>query len=71
MLPKRLQALLKYETFDPDTTVSGDATDTWTFGLSCAFRGYNLKVFANYLLLDVPGEDRLQQKMITRLQAAF
>lgn len=71
VIPKRLQALVKYETFDPDTSVSGDATDTWTFGLSYAFRGYNLKVFANYLLLDVPGDDRLQQKVITRLQAAF
>jgi phosphate-selective porin OprO and OprP len=71
VMPERLQALVKYETFDPDSSVSGDATDTWTFGLSYAFRGYNLKVFANYLLFDVPGDDRLQQKVITRLQAAF
>jgi phosphate-selective porin OprO and OprP len=71
VLPDRLQALVKYETFDPDTSVSGNSTDTWTFGLSYAFRGYNLKLFANYLLFDVPGEDHLQQKVITRLQAAF
>jgi phosphate-selective porin OprO and OprP len=71
LLPERLQALVKYETFNPDTSVSGDSTDTWTFGLSYAFRGYNLKVFANYLLFDLPGDDRLQQKVITRLQAAF
>jgi phosphate-selective porin OprO and OprP len=71
LLPERLQALAKYETFDPDTSQQGNSTDTWTFGLSYAFRGYNLKLFANYLLFDVPGDDRLQQKVITRLQAAF
>jgi phosphate-selective porin OprO and OprP len=53
-ITKKLQALVKYETFDPDTDVSGDSTDTWTFGLSYAFKGNNLKVYLNYLLLDVP-----------------
>jgi phosphate-selective porin OprO and OprP len=71
LLPERLQALVKYETFDPDRSQQGNSTDTWTIGLSYAFRGYNLKLFANYLLFDVPGDDRLQQKVITRLQAAF
>jgi phosphate-selective porin OprO and OprP len=71
LLPDRLQALVKYELFDPDTNVSGNTTDTWTFGMSYAFKGYNLKLFANYLLFDVPGYDGLQQKLITRLQAAF
>jgi phosphate-selective porin OprO and OprP len=71
VVPRKLQALVKYEAFDPDTGVSGDSTDTWTFGLSYAFKGYNLKLFANYLLFDLPGEEGLQQKFITRLQAAF
>jgi hypothetical protein len=71
VVPRKLQALVKYETFDPDTGVSGDSTDTWTFGLSYAFKGYNLKLFANYLLFDLPAEDGLEQKFITRLQAAF
>jgi phosphate-selective porin OprO and OprP len=71
LLPERFQAVVKYETFDPDMGQGGNSTDTWTFGLSYAFRGYNLKLFANYLLFEVPGDDRLQQKVITRLQAAF
>jgi phosphate-selective porin OprO and OprP len=71
LLPDRLQALVKYEVFDPDTSASGNTTDTWTFGMSYAFKGYNLKVFANYLLFDLPDQDGLQQKLITRLQAAF
>jgi phosphate-selective porin len=68
---KKLQALVKFETFDPDTDVSGDSTDTWTFGLSYAIKGNNLKVYLNYLLMDVPGEPDLQQKILTRLQASF
>jgi phosphate-selective porin len=70
-LTKKLQALVKYESFDPDTDVSGDSTDTWTFGLSYAFKGNNLKVYLNYLLLDVPNEPELQHKILTRLQASF
>jgi hypothetical protein len=68
---RKLQALVKFESFDPDTDVSGDATDTWTFGLSYAIKGNNLKLYLNYLLMDVPGEPDLQQKILTRLQASF
>jgi phosphate-selective porin len=70
-ITRKLQALVKYESFDPDTDLSGNSTDTWTFGLSYAFKGNNLKVYLNYLLMDVPDEPDVQQKILTRLQASF
>ena len=71
VVPKRLQALVKYEQFDPNTDVSGDATDTWTLGVSYAVKGDNLKLYLNYLLADVPGHEEWEQKVLLRLQAAF
>jgi phosphate-selective porin OprO and OprP len=70
-ITRKLQAIVKYETFDPDIDSSGNSTDTWTFGLSYAFKGNNLKVFLNYLLLDVPDEPDRQQKLLARFQASF
>ena len=71
VVPKKLQALVKYEQFDPNTDVSGDATDTWTLGASYALRGDNLKLYLNYLLMDVPGQEEWEQKVLMRLQAVF
>ena len=71
VVPKELQALVKYEQFDPNTDVSGDATDTWTLGVSYAVKGDNLKLYLNYLLADVPGHEEWEQKVLLRLQAAF
>jgi len=70
-ITKKLQGLVKFESFDPDTDTSGNSTDTWTFGLSYAFKGNNLKVYLNYLLMDVPDQPDIQQKILTRLQASF
>jgi phosphate-selective porin OprO and OprP len=70
-ITRKLQAIVKFENFDPDTDLAGDSTDTWTFGLSYAFKGNNLKVYLNYLLMDVPDQPDLQQKILTRLQASF
>jgi len=70
-ITQKLQAIAKYETFDPNRDLGGDSTDTWTFGLSYAFKGNNLKVFLNYLLLDVPDEPGRQQKVMARLQTSF
>ncbi len=71
VVPKKLQALVKYEQFDPNTDVSGDATDTWTLGVSYAIKGDNLKLYLNYLLMDVPGHEEWEHKVLMRLQAAF
>jgi hypothetical protein len=71
IVPKKLQALAKYEQFDPNTDVAGDATDTWTLGVSYALKGDNLKLYLNYLLMDVPGQEEWEQKLLLRLQAAF
>ncbi len=71
LITPKIQALAKYEYYDPDDDVDGDWTTTGTLGLAYLFRGDNLKVMLNYLLMDVPNQDDLQNKVLIRMQAAF
>lgn len=71
LIPKRLQALVKYETFDPNIDLDGNSTDTWTFGLNYFIKGHDLKLQLNYLLVDAPGYEHRQSKVLARVQAIF
>jgi hypothetical protein len=71
LVPEKLQALGRFETLDPNQDVSGDTTDTWTFGLTYYIKDHNLKLMLNYLLVDSPDKDWWQHKILTRVQAAF
>jgi phosphate-selective porin OprO and OprP len=71
VVPSRLQAVVKYETYDPSDVRVADATDTWTFGLNCCIRGDDLKLQFDYLRSDVPDKDGDESKYLARLQAIF
>ncbi|PYQ64510.1 MAG: hypothetical protein DMF53_07235 [Acidobacteria bacterium] len=71
LVPKKLQAVAKYETFDPSRRLSNDDTSTVTLGLSYYIRGHNLKLQLNYLRTDLPGNTDTQNKLIMRFQAWF
>lgn len=71
VLPPRLQAVLKYESFDPNADFGRDDTKTWTLGLSWYFKGHDLKIQLNYLSFEVPGSDGREGKLVARLQAVF
>ncbi len=71
IVPKRLQALVKYDMFDPNTDASGDSTDTWTLGLNYYLKGHDLKLQLNYLLEDSPGIAHRQSKFLVRVQTIF
>lgn len=69
--PKRLQALVKYETFDPNRDVAGNSSDVLTFGLNYFFKGDDLKLSVNYLLGNAAGARDHQGRLLTRMQLIF
>ena len=71
LLPDRLQAVVKYDTFDPNDDAEGDATDTWTMGLNYYIRDHDLKLQMNYLSSDLEGADETEEKIVARVQAIF
>lgn len=66
----RLQAVLKYETFDPNDQVQDDDQGTWTAGANLLFKADDIKLQAHYLRSDVPGGDT-EAKAILRMQVIF
>ena len=71
ILPKKLQAVFKYESFDPDTSTDGDTSETYTLGLTYFIKGDDLKVMVNYLLGNPAGEEDHQGRLLTRFQLMF
>lgn len=71
--PKRLQALVKYETFNPNRDLAGDSSDVWTFGLTYFLKGDDIKFAVNYLLgTSGAGTARDNQgRLLTRVQLVF
>ncbi len=69
-LPK-WQGVVRYEEYDPTDAKSGDTTRSWTVGLNYAVRGDDLQASLNYLLMDVPGHEGLDNKVLMRLQVGF
>jgi len=71
ILPNRLQAVLKYETFDPNSRRDDDETDTATLGATVYLKGHDLKLMLNYLRTEAPVPLESQDKIIARLQVIF
>jgi hypothetical protein len=69
--PKRLQAVVKFETFDPNRDTVGTSSDVWTFGLNYFFKGDDLKFSLNYLLGSAAGARDLQGRLLARMQVVF
>lgn len=66
----KIQAVLKYETFQP-ITKTDLSTDTWTLGFNYLFKGDDLKFMVNYLNTDAIGIPDRQNKILVRMQAIF
>lgn len=71
VVSKRLQIVLKYETFDPSFELDDDDTDTATLGANYYLKGHDLKLMLDYLRTDAPGPADSQDKIIARLQVIF
>jgi phosphate-selective porin OprO and OprP len=70
VIPKRLQVVLKQETFDPRDDAKNDETDTSTLGVNYYIKGHDLKLMADYLRVKA-GQLDPQDKLIARLQVGF
>ena len=71
VVPKRLQIVVKYETFDPSDQQDANDTKTTTLGLNYYIKGHDLKLMLDYLRTDAPTPLDTQNKVIARLQVMF
>lgn len=69
-IPKRVQLIAKFDTFDPNDRVAGDETDEWSGGVSYPIRGDDLKLQLLYIDADGPGSND-GGRVIARVQTLF
>ncbi len=71
IVPKQLVVRARYDTLDPDVDVSGNSSDTWTFGLTYYFKGDDIRLDLNYILGNGSGQPDNQGRIIARAQLIF
>jgi phosphate-selective porin OprO/OprP len=70
VIPKRVQIVVKRETFDPRDDVEKDQTDTSTLGVNWYLKGHDLKLMLDYLRVKA-GTLESQDKVLARVQIIF
>ena len=71
VLPKTLQAVLKYDEFEPNDKKAGDVVGTCTLGVNWFLKGDDLKLQCNYLISDMPAPTKTQRQLQLRTQVIF
>jgi len=71
VLPAQLQAVIKSESFDPNTSFGGDAIQSTTFGLNYYLRTEDIKIMLNYIDGRVPGSGTDGGRLVGRVQLVF
>lgn len=71
IVPKKWQALMKYESFDPNVDVDGNTSRIFTFGLTYFLKGDDLKLMANYLYGKTGSGADYEGRLLTRVQLVF
>lgn len=71
VVPKTLQALARFETFDPNRAARQDDTELWTLGFNYLIKGDDLMLSLNYVIGNPPTARTHQNRLITRLQLVF
>ena len=57
-IPKALQAVVKYDDFDPNLGIAANSTRTWTLGANYFLKADDLKLQFDYLITDIDGHRR-------------
>lgn len=70
VVPKTVQAVVKFDTFDPNDAKAANETDTWTFGANWFLKGDDLKLQLDYLRAAVPALP-VQHQLLLRVQTIF
>jgi phosphate-selective porin len=69
-LPRKIQALLRYEALDLDRAMPGNGTNVTTLGLNWVIRG-KTKLQVNYEIHGLQAGGRAKSGLLAQLQAAF
>jgi hypothetical protein len=67
----RLQALAKVERFDPRHDAGADESRVYTVGLNHFFKGDDIKLMVNALILDAAPNTATEARVLARTQIAF
>ena len=71
IVKQRVQAVVRWETFDPITNVDENATRIWTLGGNYYIKSHDIKLQGDYLLTDHEVGDELEGRFIGRVQVIF
>lgn len=71
VIPAKLQAVVREEAFDPNTSVGGNTIRSSTFGLNYFLKGEDIKFMLDYLDGRVPGSSTDGGRVLTRVQIIF
>ena len=69
-LPAKLQALVRYDTIDPDRAVAGDAQDVVAFGVNWFIKG-RTKLQVNYEIHTLEGGAHQKSGLLAQFQVGF
>jgi phosphate-selective porin len=70
LVPKKFQAVLKWDTYDPDADVASDRTDILTLGINWWLTS-KTRVLVNYSQFDLEGTGRNNRALILQFQTGF
>jgi len=70
LIPKKIQWILKYDSFDPNTKISKNATDAYTIGVNWFFNN-RAKLQVNYELKDEESQEKSNNTFIIQMQLGF
>jgi phosphate-selective porin len=71
IVPKTLQAVVKYDDFDPNLSLFNNSTNTQTLGANWLLKADDIKLQVDYLISDVDGVVGKNRKLLLRLQTIF
>lgn len=71
LVAKTLQAVARYETYDPSDAVSGDDEATWTVGFNYLLKGHDIKFGLNYLRGVSGAANENDHRVLARMQLIF
>ena len=69
VVPKTLEAIVRYEDYDPKDSIRGDDSTLWTVGGNYFVRGNDIKLSLNYLFGETAGEK--DDRLLARLQLVY
>ncbi len=71
LIPAKLRAVVREESFDPNTATGGNTIRTTTIGLNYYLKGEDIKFMVDYLNGQVPGSSTDGSRILSRVQVVF